>query len=146
MTTSVVRVSMEEDNGLFCSFAVVEKERSGVVILLRDLVCAVFPCQAFCERGADCRYLLLKHYEHQETAYKDFLKLIGKMCKKREDSKYFLRPKEEDNRMVFWDFFHEKPITDLQKGDYDKQLAEFWQFIRENFEKIREQVVPEQPR
>jgi hypothetical protein len=43
-----------------------------------------------CWKGdADLSYLLLKHYDSDSSAYRDFLKLIGKMCKKSGDSKYF---------------------------------------------------------
>ena len=46
------------------------------------------------------KYLLLKQYYDNKSAYKDFLKLIGKMCKKTKSSKYFSNHRIEDNRMI----------------------------------------------
>ena len=80
MTESTVHVSMRAENGLGCSYAVVCKANHAVLILLRDAECAVFDLLQ-----PDSRYLLLKHYADAALAYTDFLKLIGKMCKKQPD-------------------------------------------------------------
>jgi len=95
VTESTVRMSMRRDNGLDCSFAIVEKGPHAVLVLLRDADCAVFDLHA-----PDSRYLLLKHYPDDRTALTDFYKLVGKMCAKQPDSKYFGTRKDEDNRMI----------------------------------------------
>lgn len=95
MTESNVHISMRADNGLGCSFAVVDKGSAAVLILLREAECAVFDLHA-----PESRYLLLKHYPDDRKALRDFYKLIGKMCAKPSDSKYFGTRKAEDNRMV----------------------------------------------
>ncbi|MBR3764092.1 MAG: hypothetical protein IKK57_06025 [Clostridia bacterium] len=97
MTESIVRMSMRAENDLFplCSYATVSKGKNAVLILLRDAESAVFDLHA-----PDSRYLLLKHYADDRAALADFYKLVGKMCAKAADSKYFGARKDEDNRMV----------------------------------------------
>lgn len=95
MTDSTVTLSMRAENGLGCSYAIVRKANHAVLILLRDAECAVFDLHQ-----PDSRYLLLKHYPDDRAALADFYKLIGKMCAKPADSKYFGTRKNEDNRMV----------------------------------------------
>ena len=70
-----------------------------IIIILKDLECAIFDYNQL-KQEKKFKYLLLKHYEDSESAYKDFLKLIGKMCKKSKSSKYFSNHKTEDNRMA----------------------------------------------
>ncbi len=99
MTESVVKVSMIEDNSLNCSYSIISKETLNIIIIFKDLECAIFDLDDLKETK-EYRYLLLKHYVTGSYAYTDFLKLIGKMCKKDKSSKYFLNHKNEDNRMV----------------------------------------------
>lgn len=99
MTESVVKVSMIEDNGLNCSYAIISKDKLNIIIIFKDLECAIFDLDDLKETK-EYRYLLLKHYVTGSYAYTDFLKLIGKMCKKDKSSKYFMNHKKEDNRMV----------------------------------------------
>ena len=73
MTTSTVRISMRAENGLGCSYAIVDKSGHAVLILLRDSECAVFDLHQ-----PDSRYLLLKHYANDRQALADFYKLTGK--------------------------------------------------------------------
>lgn len=129
MTESIVRVSMRDDNDLDCSYAIVGKEEISVIILLKDSECAIFDYHVLKNKTVDCPYLLLKHYESDADAYRDFLKLIGKMCKKEKSSKYFLARKEEDNRMVFYAGQGEHMITREDRAVYQKRFALFNQFV-----------------
>ncbi|MCR5147095.1 MAG: hypothetical protein K6B70_07150 [Clostridia bacterium] len=81
-------------------------------------------------------YLLLKHYPDNESAYKDFLKLIGKMCKKSKDSKYFLNHKNEDNRMLYDDLKNEHMIKYDERNNFSERYEEFEKFIKENADKF----------
>lgn len=123
MTESNVRVSMRADNGLGCSFAVVDKGSAAVLILLRDAECAVFDLHA-----PDSRYLLLKHYPDGGVALRDFYKLIGKMCAKPADSKYFGTRKNEDNRMVVAADGQEHMLRPDEALAYAARLTEFLSF------------------
>ena len=99
MTESVVKVSMIDDNNLECSYSIIRKDNLNIIIIFKDLECAIFDFDTLKE-AKEYKYLLLKHYDTRSSAYTDFLKLIGKMCKKDKSSKYFLNHKKEDNRML----------------------------------------------
>ena len=66
------------------------------------------------------------------SAYTDFLKLIGKMCKKEPDSKYFRNHKEEDNRMVHNGKMQEHMINDEERSIYESRLNAFVGFVLKN--------------
>lgn len=123
MVRSVVR--MEENEALGATYAVVEKGGTGVLLLLKDRECGIFDYSA--EGLGEFRYLLLKHYDTASRAYEDFLKLVGKMCKKGEDSKYFGRRIAEDNRMVRT-AGGEHGITREERAAYEGRLAAFREF------------------
>ena len=120
MTDSAVTVSMRADNGPGCSYAVVRKGENAVLILLRDAECAVFDLCA-----PDSRYLLLKHYPDDRVALTDFYKLIGKMCAKPADSKYFCTRRDEDNRMVVPPQGREYMLPPEEAPQYADRLAAF---------------------
>ena len=65
------------------------------------------------------------------AAYNDFLRLIGKMCKKRVTSKYFANRIGEDNRMLV--FVDGKQIGfDKYEGnadEYNRKSNAFSKFI-----------------
>ena len=130
MTESTVHVSMRTDNGLGCSYAIVRKGNHAVLILLRDAECAVFDLG-----DPKSRYLLLKHYPDDRVALTDFYKLIGKMCAKPADSKYFCTRRDEDNRMVVPPKGREYMLPPEEASAYSSRLAEFLAFakaIRQN--------------
>lgn len=129
MVESVVRISMRDDNDLDCSYAIVSKGEACVIIVLKDCECAIFDYNLLKMAEYDYQYLLLKHYASGAQAYKDFLKLIGKMCKKRADSKYFLNRKREDNRMIFSDFETEHMISEEEKIIYEERYIRFEEFV-----------------
>lgn len=120
MTESTVHVSMRAENGLGCSYAVVRKANHAVLILLRDTECAVFDLHQ-----PDSRYLLLKHYPDDRAALTDFYKLIGKMCAKPADSKYFGSRKDEDNRMVVPSQGKEYMLPPEEAPQYAARLTAF---------------------
>lgn len=120
MTISTVRISMRAENGLGCSYAIVDKGTHAVLILLRDAECAVFDLHA-----PDSRYLLLKHYPDDRAALADFYKLIGKMCAKQPDSKYFGLRKNEDNRMVVTADGHEHMLLPDEAPLYAERFRAF---------------------
>ena len=126
MTESIVRMSMRAENDLFplCSFATVSKGKSAVLILLRDAESAVFDLHA-----PDSHYLLLKHYPDDRAALQDFYKLVGKMCAKPEDSKYFGTRKDEDNRMVVTTH-GEHMLTPEEAPPYAARLEDFLAFAQ----------------
>lgn len=109
---------MRDENDLKCSYAIVRKSGVSVLIILRDSECAIVDYDNLKRENA-YRYLLMKHYSDEDNAYTDFLKLIGKMCKKREDSKYFFNHIKEDNRMVRGDSGEEHMIREEEKGLYE---------------------------
>ncbi|MDE6673630.1 MAG: hypothetical protein K2K19_02290 [Acetatifactor sp.] len=131
MVESTVYVSMRDENDLKCSYAIVCKSGVSVLIILKDSECAIVDYSSL--KGENTyRYLLMKHYSDESNAYTDFLKLIGKMCKKREDSKYFLNHIKEDNRMVRGDSGEEHMIREEEKGLYEERYRTFEQFVYEN--------------
>lgn len=129
MVESTVRISMADDNALDCSYAIVEKSGTGVILILRQAECAIFDWAELKSTGPFPRYLLLKHYPDAALAYADFLKLIGKMCKKHPDSKYFRNRIREDNRMVVERFGSEHMLTDAERPHYQDRLCAFVQFV-----------------
>ncbi len=92
MEKSIVYISMRDDNNLDCSYSIIQKEELKIIIILKDSECGIFDYHELKDKKL-YHYLLLKHYQDDESAYKDFLKLVGKMCKKSRDSKYFLNHK-----------------------------------------------------
>lgn len=139
MEESIVRVSMRDDNAYDCSYAVVTKIKGdiqkSVVIILKDLECGIFDGNNFTD-NQDFRFLLLKQYPNDTYALKDFYKLIGKMCHKSIESKYFLNPKEEYNRIKFIDF-------QTETGDYDyndKELSDRFNTFKEFVDSMRKRI------
>ena len=129
MIESIVKISMADENALDCSYAIVEKSGAGVILILRQTECAIFDWADLKSTGPFPRYLLLKHYADAALAYTDFLKLIGKMCKKHPDSKYFRSRIEEDNRMVVERLGSEHMLTDPERPCYQARLSAFVQFV-----------------
>lgn len=119
MEKSIVYVSMQENNNLECSFAIVEKATKSVIIVFKDLECVIYDYEDFQKENFDYKYLLLKHYQDEIMAYKDFMKLIGKMCKKSIDSKYFNNHINEDNNIMFINDKKEYMIKDNQLLKYN---------------------------
>ncbi len=124
MVRSVVR--MEENQALDAAYAMVEKGPAGVLLVLKDRECGIFDCTAM--NSDQFQYLFLKHYDTPSRAYEDFLKLVGKMCKKREDSKYFGAHLPEDNRMVRT-AQGEHGITREERSVYEERFAAFRRFV-----------------
>ena len=123
MVRSTVR--KEENRALGATYAVVEKGGIGVLLLLRDRECGIFDYST--EGLGEFRYLLLKHYDTPSRAYEDFLKLVGKMCKKNGDSKYFQNRLSEDNRMVRT-AEGEHGITREERAIYEERFTAFREF------------------
>ncbi len=121
---------MRDDNDLDCSYSIVQKDDLRIIIVLRDVELGVFDYEELKENH-DFKYLLLKHYPDNETAYKDFMKIIGKMCKKPKKSKYFLNHKDEDNRMIYVDLKTEHMITDDEREYYKERFLTFEKFVCE---------------
>ncbi len=131
MVRSVVR--MEENRALGAAYAVVEKGALGVLLVLKDRECGVFDYTAM--NPDKFQYLLLKHYDTPSRAYEDFLKLVGKMCKKREDSKYFRNHLPEDNRMIRT-AEGEHGVTREERALYEERFAAFRQFVAGEWSRI----------
>lgn len=121
---------MRDENSLGCSYAIITKDKMSIILVLRDSECAVFHYEELKngENEALHHYLLLKHYDSDAYAYKDFLKLIGKMCKKGRDSKYFANPQKEDNRMVCGSD-GEHMIREDERPVYDERYSDFLTFV-----------------
>lgn len=122
---------MRAENNLDCSYAIIRKSDHAVLILLRDSECAIFDHNA-----PESRYLLLKHYPNGRSALKDFYKLIGKMCAKPENSKYFGTRKDEDNRMIVLGDDSEHMLQPGETEAYAQRLHAFLAFaagIRHRF-------------
>lgn len=124
MVCSTVR--MEENRALGATYAAVEKGGIGVLLLLRDRECGIFDYSA--GGLGEFRYLLLKHYDTPSRAYEDFLKLVGKMCKKSGDSKYFQNRLSEGNRMVRT-AEGEHGITREERAIYEERFTAFREFV-----------------
>lgn len=131
MTESTVQISMRDENDLNCDYAIITKGAISVIVILKDLECAIFNYSDLQKR--ECvSYLLLKHYKNTSCAYTDFLKLIGKMCKKHRDSKYFANRIIEDNRIIFDDFNCEHGISQGERLLFQTRYSEFINFVLEN--------------
>lgn len=137
MIQSTVYISMRDDNDLNCSYAIIAKGTAHVLLVLRNLECAIFHYEAQKSEVSLDRYLLLKHYSNETSAYTDFLKLIGKMCKKPAASKYFLNPIQEDNRMVRTNTETEHMICEDECAVFDERLSAFQQFMEQNRYRFR---------
>lgn len=139
MGFSKVYTSMRDENNLDCSFAVIVKENSNgsdndsVLVIVKDKDIAVLDYNLYIRNNKlPPRYLLIKQHTDNKVCYKDFLKLIGKMCKNTMESKYFRNRRDEDNRM----------LLDLKSGNfvlserympepniYDARLKDFKEYI-----------------
>lgn len=131
MTQSIVKIYMRGEHSLDCSYAIVSKEATSVIIILRESECAIFDYNQFKADSFSYKYLLFKHYPDTASAYNDFWELIGKMCKKHEDSKYFLNHKNEDNRMAVTPS-GTRMLLDEDKATYSDRYATFKQFVQNN--------------
>lgn len=135
MEKSIVYVSMRDENNLDCSYSIIQKEELKIIIVLRNSECGIFDYNELKDKKI-FKYLLLKQYQDDESAYKDFMKLIGKMCKKSKASKYFLNHKNEDNRMIYNNLKSEHMINDNERKIYQDRYVEFEKFIKENVDKF----------
>lgn len=132
MEKSIVYISMKDKNDIECSYAIIEKEKKNAIIIFKDLECAIYDYDALLRDDFDYKYLLLKHYDNTTKAYKDFMKLIGKMCKKSVECKYFKNPIDEDNWMIFEDDTNEHMILEEEKSTYLDRKNSLTKFIRDN--------------
>ena len=137
MEKSTVYVSMNNKNDIGCSYAIIEKGKASIIIIFKDLECAVYDYNAFLKENFDFKYLLLKNYETSSRAYKDFMKLIGKMCKKSEDGKYFKNHVDEDNWIVFTDDDDHHMILEEEKEMFLPRKENFTNFVKNNRDKMR---------
>ena len=126
-----MRLSMVEENDLGCSYAVVTKalSHSSVLVIFRGKDGAIIDYDGLKEGTYRC--LLMKHYCDEHVAYRDFLKLVGKMCKKHDDSKYFLNHRNEDNWMVCLEETEHMILND-EKKVFEERRKAFEQFISTN--------------
>lgn len=135
MEKSIVNVSMRDDNNYGCSYAIITKEKNkiqkSIIVILRDLECGVFDYEEF-KNNENLRFLLLKQYDNNVYALKDFYKIVGKMCHKNIESKYFLNHKEEYNRIKFIDFQTETSDFDYNDEELFARYHSFQKFIEEN--------------
>jgi len=136
MEKSTVYVSMNDKNLIGCSYAIIEKEEKNAIIIFKDLEVGIFDYDALLKESFDYKYLLLKHYENTSKAYKDFMKLIGKMCKKSVNCKYFKNPIKEDNWMVFNDDENEHMIVKEEASNYLIRKNNYIDFIKNNRDKF----------
>lgn len=136
MQRSIVYVSMMDRNDVGCSYAIIDKDGKNAIIVFKDLECAIYDYDALLKDDFDYKYLLLKHYENTTKAYKDFMKIIGKLCKKSSGCKYFNNPIEEDNWMVFNDDTHEHMILEEEKNTYLSRKNALTEFVKENKNKF----------
>lgn len=122
---------MRDDNSYNCSYAIITKEKNkiqkSIIIILKDLECGVFDYDKF-KSTEELRFLLLKQYDNNDYALKDFYKIVGKMCHKSIDSKYFLNHIEEYNRIKFVDFQSETMI-DFNNND-EKLFLKYNSFLK----------------
>lgn len=122
---------MRDDNSYNCSYAIITKEKNkiqkSIIIILKDLECGVFDYDKF-KSTEELRFLLLKQYDNNDYALKDFYKIVGKMCHKSIDSKYFLNHIEEYNRIKFVDFQSETMI-DFNNND-EKLFLRYNSFLK----------------
>ena len=64
------------------------------------------------------------------------MKLIGKMCKKSVNCKYFKNPIKEDNWMIFNDDTNEHMIIEEEVSNYLIRKNDFINFIKNNRDKF----------
>lgn len=133
MEKSIVYVSMRDDNNIGCSYSIIQKDELKVIIILKDLECGIFDYNKL-KFNREFKYVLLKQYHDTESAYKDFLKLIGKMCKKAKSSKYFSNHKIEDNRMIYNNSKSEHMISSEEKNIYNDRYIIFEKFVLDNID------------
>lgn len=130
MEKSEVYISMKNENNRECSWAIVKKQDKlktvSILLVLKDKETAIFDYNNMLVSDK-LEYLLLKQYSDSNTAYLDFMKLIGKMCKKSIESKYFLNHISEDNRMIVESLENEMMITSFNgyKEDFDNRKKIF---------------------
>ena len=136
MEKSTVYVSMDNHNEIGCSYAIINKGEKNVIIIFKDLECVIYDYDSFLMDNFDFNYLLLKHYENSTKAYKDFMKLIGKMCKKSINCKYFKNHIEEDNWMIFNDDVNEHMILEEEKDKYLTRKNNLTKFVKNNKDKF----------
>ena len=132
MNVSLVQTLMRDENELGCNIARIKKDDNVIIIINKDNDTAVYDYLSLINDLNPEKYLLFKHYENTDYAYHDFLKLIGKMCKKEKSSKYFLNHVEEDNRIVFEDYGKEHMIARMEKETYKERLNKFFDFMKNN--------------
>lgn len=134
MERAVVNISMRDENSYDCSYAIITKEKNNgsksVIVILKDLECGVFDYDTFAITD-DLKFLLLKQYNNNDYALKDFYKIVGKMCQKNIESKYFLNHKEEYNRIKFIDFQTETMDFDYNDEKLFLRYNSFLKFIEE---------------
>lgn len=134
MEKSIVYVSMKDDNNYDCSYAIITKEKNeiqkSVIVILKELECGIFDYEEF-KSNKGLRFLLLKQYDNNDYALKDFYKIVGKMCHKNIESKYFLNHKEEYNRIKFVDFQTETMDFDYNDEKLFLRYNSFLKFIEE---------------
>lgn len=136
MEKSIVYVSMIDKNDFGCNYAIIEKEGKSAIIIFRNLECAIYDYDELLKDDFNYKYLLLKHYENTTKAYKDFLKLVGKMCKKSVEGKYFKNKIVEDNWMIFEDDTNEHMILEEEKDLYLDRKNDLTEFIKNNKDKF----------
>jgi superfamily I DNA/RNA helicase len=138
MEKSEVYISMKDDKNSVCSWAIVKKKDKfktvSILLVLSDKETAIFDYNSMLISNK-LEYLLLKQYPDSNKAYMDFMKLIGKMCKKSIESKYFLNHISEDNRMIVESFENEMMITSFNgcKEDFDNRKKIFLKTVSRCF-------------
>lgn len=111
-----------------CSYVIVQKGAYSITIVLRCKECAIFDSFELM-RSENCHYLLLKQYTSEQQAYRDFLRLIGKMCIKKDNSKYFAEHLEEDNRIYVAANDQETMSRPSDTTALDIRLTDFMAYI-----------------
>ena len=122
MEKSLVQISMRDENGLGCSYAIISKEDVSVIVILRDRECGIFDYGQLLAEDASLSYLLLKHYDSDSNAYRDFFK-------KSADSKYFRNHLREDNRMVSPDGCPGHMLRPEENAEFQDRLSAFLSFV-----------------
>lgn len=135
MNISTVKISLRDENSFDFSYSIITKGEKSIVIILKDADCGIFDYEAMKNDDFVYSYLLLKHYTTTSVAYKDFLKLNGKMCAKKENSKYFGSHKDEDNRMIC-DIGGSRMICNDEISAYRERYENFKNSILEYKNKI----------
>ena len=135
MEKSTVYVSMNNEEFEY-SYAIVDKGEKSIIIIFKDLECVIYDYEEFKLDEFDYKYLLLKQYNDSTSAYKDFMKLIGKMCKKSIESKYFKNHIVEDNRIIFTDDTKEKMLDENKNDEYLNRKNKLTEFIKNNKDKF----------